>query len=436
MELRDPEARVRLGLTCPTLTPSEARVTSPSVPRPVGARRVGLAIVGLGGAVATTAAAGLELLRLGAAGPEGLPLAELEGQVAGLASYDDLVVGGWDLDGSDLAKAAEVHGVLDSRQLDLARQGLSRVTPWAAAGDAAFCRNVLGGNTVLAEGRRAQVDVIRQDLQRFRAEEGLGGCVVVNLASTERWPDLTAPALQTPEAFEAALDSDDPAVSPGMLYAYAAIVEGCGYLNFTPSMAADVPALTALAEQRGVPVAGKDGKTGQTMMKTVLAPAFRSRALRVEGWYSTNILGNRDGLALDDPNSLESKLNTKGSVLDSILGYPVEDHVVRIDYYRPRGDAKEAWDAIDLVGFLGQRMQVKVDFQCRDSILAAPLAIELARLTDLAQQRGQGGVQEQLGWFFKAPMTAVGGVPEHALHRQERVLLDWLLGGSTAGERQ
>jgi myo-inositol-1-phosphate synthase len=385
-----------------------------------------MAVVGLGGAVATTAAAGLELLRLGVVEPDGLPLAELEGTVAGLVPYDALVLGGWDLDASDLAKAAEVHGVLDVRQLDAARPALSQITPWAAAGDAEFCRNVSGGNTVLAEGRRAQAEAIRADLRRFRTEEHLDGLVVVNLASTERWPDLAAASLQTPEAFEAGLDADDDAISPGMLYAYAAIVEGCGYANFTPSLAADAPALVQLAVQRGVPIAGKDGKTGQTMMKTVLAPAFRSRALRVEGWYSTNILGNRDGLALDDPSSLESKLATKGSVLDSILGYPVEDHVVRIDYYRPRGDAKEAWDAIDLVGFLGQRMQVKVDFQCRDSILAAPLALELARLLDLAQQRGQGGVQEHLGWFFKAPMTADGAVPEHALHRQERALLDWL----------
>ena len=202
------------------------------------------------------------------------------------------------------------------------------------------------------------------------------------------------------------------------------------YGNFTPSVAVDVPALAELARRRGVPVAGKDGKTGQTMMKTVLAPAFRSRALKVEGWYSTNILGNRDGQALDDPASLESKLGTKRTVLDSILGYPVEDHVVSIDFYRPRGDQKEAWDAIDLVGFLGQRMQVKVDFQCRDSILAAPLALELARLLDVAQQRGDGGVQEHLGWFFKAPMTRDGGQPEHALHRQEQVLLDWLAAGS------
>jgi myo-inositol-1-phosphate synthase len=399
-------------------------------------RRVGTAIVGLGGAVATTAIAGLELLRLGAVAADGLPLAGLTvgdlplEEATGLVGYDDLVVGGWDLDGSDLYKAAEQHGVLDARQLQQAEPLLSTITPWPAAGDADFCRNVTGGNVVLAEGRRAQVDAVRADLRRFRTEQQLDGLVLLNLASTERWPDPAAACLQTPEAFEAGLDADDRAITPAMVYAYAAICEGVGYANFTPSLSADVPALVQLAEQRGVPIAGKDGKTGQTMMKTVLAPAFRSRALTVEGWYSTNILGNRDGLALDDPASLESKLQTKGKVLDSILGYPVEDHVVRIDYYRPRGDQKEAWDAIDLVGFLGQRMQIKVDFQCRDSILAAPLAVEIVRLVDLAQQRGEGGVQRHLGWFFKAPITADGSTPEHALHRQESQLMDWLAGGS------
>ncbi|MEU2350510.1 inositol-3-phosphate synthase [Modestobacter sp. NPDC049651] len=391
--------------------------------------------------MATTAVAGLELLRLGVVGADGLPLAGLRiddlplEQATGIAGYDQLVVGGWDLDGSDLYKAAEQHGVLDAHQLAQAEPLLSTLTPWPAAGDADFCRNVTGGNVVLAEGRRAQVDAVRADLRRFREEQQLDGLVLLNLASTERWPDPAAPCLQTPEAFEAGLDADDRAITPAMVYAYAAITEGVGYANFTPSLSADVPALVQLAEQRGVPIAGKDGKTGQTMMKTVLAPAFRSRALTVEGWYSTNILGNRDGLALDDPASLESKLQTKGKVLDSILGYPVEDHVVRIDYYRPRGDQKEAWDAIDLVGFLGQRMQLKVDFQCRDSILAAPLAVEIVRLVDLAQQRGEGGVQRHLGWFFKAPITADGSTPEHALHRQESVLLDWLRDGAATGDR-
>ena len=401
-------------------------------------RRVGLVFVGLGGAVASTAVAGLELLRLGVAGPDGLPLAGLKvdgrpiEETTGLVPYDGLVIGGWDLDATDLRKAAEQHGVLDHQQLEAVGAGLSAIIPWPAAGDEEFCRNVTGDNVVVAEGRRAQTDVVRADLRRFRADNSLDGLVLVNLASTERWPDAAEPCLQSPEAFEAGLDADDRSITPAMVYAYAAIMEDVGYGNFTPSLGVDVPALLQLAERRGVPVTGKDGKTGQTMMKTVLAPAFRSRSLRVEGWYSTNILGNRDGFALDDQDSLASKLQTKGTVLDSILGYPVEDHVVRIDYYRPRGDQKEAWDAIDLVGFLGQRMQIKVDFQCRDSILAAPLVLEIARLLDLAQQRGQGGVQTHLGWFFKAPTTVDGRVPEHALHKQEAVLMDWLLGPTVA----
>ena len=401
-------------------------------------RRVGLVFVGLGGAVASTAVAGLELLRLGIAGPDGLPLAGLKvdgrpiEETTGLVPYDGLVIGGWDLDATDLRKAAEQHGVLDHQQLEAVGAGLSAIIPWPAAGDEEFCRNVTGDNVVVAEGRRAQTDVVRADLRRFRAENALDGLVLVNLASTERWPDAAEPCLQSPEAFEAGLDADDRSITPAMVYAYAAIMEDVGYGNFTPSLGVDVPALLQLAERRGVPVTGKDGKTGQTMMKTVLAPAFRSRSLRVEGWYSTNILGNRDGFALDDQDSLASKLQTKGTVLDSILGYPVEDHVVRIDYYRPRGDQKEAWDSIDLVGFLGQRMQIKVDFQCRDSILATPLVLEIARLLDLAQQRGQGGVQTHLGWFFKAPTTVDGRVPEHALHKQEAVLMEWLLGPTVA----
>jgi myo-inositol-1-phosphate synthase len=273
---------------------------------------------------------------------------------------------------------------------------------------------------------REAVAVIADDLERFKREAGVDDVVVVNLASTERWPDLSAPALNTAEGFERGLDASDEAISPAMLYAYAAIANGIPYANFTPSVAADVPALADLARKLNVPVAGKDGKTGQTMMKTVLAPAFRARALHVDGWFSTNILGNRDGLALNDRDSLQSKLNTKGCVLEQILGYPVEDHIVDIRYYRPRGDDKEAWDNIDVTGFLGQRMQVKVNFLCKDSILAAPLVIEIARVMDLARKRGEGGVQEQLSLFFKAPMVRNGHGPEHAFHKQEVMLLDWL----------
>ena len=388
------------------------------------ARRLGVAVVGLGGAVATTAVAGLELLKLGIAGSEGLPLA---GAPAGeLAPYEDIVFGGWDVHGADLATAAEEHGVLEAPQLAAAAPALAALTPWPAASDRAYCRNIDGVNRVEATGHRARVARIRDDLRGFAAAHDLDGTVVVNLASTERTGDLDSPALASRTGFERALDADDPALSPAMLYAYAALCEGVPYANFTPSVAADVPALVEFAEEAGVPVAGKDGKTGQTMLKTLLAPGLRSRALQVEGWFSSNILGNRDGQALEDPDSLASKLDTKGSVLDDILGYHVEDHVVTINYYRPRGDAKEAWDTIDLVGFLGQKMQLKLNFLCKDSILAAPLVVEIARTLDVARQRGEGGVQEQLGAFFKAPMVADGHRPEHALMRQEERLLGWL----------
>ncbi len=387
-------------------------------------RRVGVAFVGMGGAVATTAIAGIEMIKSGSNRLDGLPLAGLS--VTGMVDYKDLVFGGWDLNGDDLASAAAGHGVLTQQDIENGAQVLKGITPWPAVGSATFCKNIDGKNRIIASGHREAVSIIANDLRRFRKEGGLDDVVVVNLASTERWPDLSDPTLTSTAAFERGLDASDAAISPAMLYAYAAIKSGIPYANFTPSVAADVPALLDLAREMNVPVAGKDGKTGQTMMKTVLAPAFKARALHVDGWFSTNILGNRDGLALNDPNSLQSKLNTKGTVLDSILGYPVEDHLVHIHYYRPRGDDKEAWDNIDVTGFMGQRMQIKVNFLCKDSILAAPLVVEIARVLDLAHQRGEGGAQEQLSTFFKAPMVRNGHGPEHAFGKQETMLLDWL----------
>ena len=386
-------------------------------------RRLGVLVVGLGGAVASTAVAGIELLRAGSNDLAGLPLANLG--VSGLAPYRNMHFAGWDVRDDDLASAVREHRVLDREQTDQVEDRLRTMRPWAAAGSRDYCRNIHGSNT-LKGGHREAVEQIRGNIRQYRGETGIANLVMINLASVERWPDLTLDVLQSATAFERGLDDDDAAISPAMLYAYAAITEGVPYGNFTPSLAADIPALTRLAEERCVPVAGKDGKTGQTFIKTVLAPAFRARSLYVEGWFSTNILGNRDGLALDNPDSLQSKLNTKGSVLDDILGYHVEDHLVNIQYYKPRGDNKEAWDNIDLVGFMGQKMQMKVNFLCRDSILAAPLVIEIARVLDLAKQRGRGGIQEQLGIFFKAPMTPAGKREEHAFGTQERNLLDWL----------
>ena len=386
-------------------------------------RSLGVLVVGIGGAVASTAAAGVEMLRAGSNDLAGLPLANVG--VAGLVPYRNVYFAGWDLHGEDLASAVREHRVLDHEQAALVEDKLAALRPWPAVGSKDFCKNVDGDNKLSGTHRQA-VEQIREDIRRYRDSSGVQDLVMINLASVERWPDLRLEVLQTPAAFERGLDAGDAAISPAMLYAYAAIQEGLPYGNFTPSLAADIPALTRLADERCVPVAGKDGKTGQTFIKTVLAPAFRSRSLYVEGWFSTNILGNRDGLALDNADSLRSKLNTKGSVLDSILGYPVEDHLVNIQYYKPRGDNKEAWDNIDLVGFMGQKMQMKVNFLCRDSILAAPLVIEIARVLDLAKQRGKGGIQEQLGLFFKAPMTPVGRREEHSFPVQERNLLDWL----------
>ena len=389
--------------------------------------RVGVAVIGMGGAVATTAAAGIEMIRSGSNDLSGLPLADR--QVAGMAGYRDLLFDGWDLSADDLATAALRHGVIGEKELSNGASALKGMRPWPAVGSTDFCANIDGANKVAADGHRAAVERIQADMARFKRERALDRLVVVNLASTERKVDPSSDAWTSVDAFERALDRDDPAISPAMLYAYAAIDAGVPYGNFTPSTAADVKPLADLAAARNVAVAGKDGKTGQTLMKTVIAPALRDRALHVDGWFSTNILGNSDGLALDDPKSLASKVDTKKTVLDSILGYPVEDHIIMIHYYRPRGDDKEAWDNIDLTGFLGQKMQLKLNFLCKDSVLAAPLAIEIARCLDLAQQRGQGGVREELGLFFKSPQTRDGRDPIHAFGEQQLILDQWLATG-------
>ncbi len=391
-------------------------------------RKLGLAIIGLGGAVGTTIVAGVELLKKGKIEKTGLPLANLpEDLTKDLVDYENLVFGGWDLHAANLAHAAEEHDVLTHKQFVAVEDELRKIKPWHAASNKEFLALVKGENTFSDNSHRAVIEKIRQDLRQFRTREKCDEVVVINLGSTEKLADEGNEIFNSIADFEKALDANSKEISPAMLYAYAAILEKIPYGNFTPSVAADIPALVEFAEKNKVPVAGKDGKTGQTMIKTALAPALKTRALKVEGWYSTNILGNRDGLALSHADSLASKIKTKGSVLDDILGYKVEDHLVDIRYYRPRGDNKEAWDNVDVTGFLGQPMQLKINFLCRDSILAAPLAIEIARLLDLAKRRGSFGVQEQLSVFFKLPMTKTkDAIPEHALHRQEQMLSEWL----------
>jgi len=388
-------------------------------------RKLGIAIVGIGGAVGTTIVAGIELLKKNLIGTEGLPLADLPGNLTkDLAAYENIIFGGWDLFAENLAKAAEEHEVLTHKQFVAVEDELKKIKPWRAVGDKNFLANIEGENQFSqTDSHRVTIEKIRKDLQEFK--KICDEAVVINLASTEKLADEGNEIFNSLAGFEKALDENSKEISPAMLYAYAAISEKIPYGNFTPSAAADIPALVEYAEKQRVPVAGKDGKTGQTMIKTALAPAFKIRALKVEGWYSTNILGNRDGLALSNADSLASKIKTKGSVLNDILGYQVEDHIVDIRYYRPRGDNKEAWDNIDVRGFLGQPMQIKINFLCKDSILAAPLAIEIARLLDLAKRRDSFGVQEQLSVFFKLPMSK-SGKPEHALFRQEEMLLEWL----------
>jgi myo-inositol-1-phosphate synthase len=396
-------------------------------------RRLGIAIQGLGGAVATTAAAGLALLRRGLIDTAGLPVARLQRQRPQLnlplAPYDHIAFAGWDPYPADLLNAARGHDVLPAHQLDAVADELSALRPWPALTRQA-ATGPEGGHVMAVRGHRDAIDQVRRDLEGFKSDARLDSVVLLNLSSTEPNP-READCLDTPEALEQALDADDPRISPSVLYAYAAITAGMPHVNFTPTRVTDWPAMADLARRRGVPVCGKDGKTGQTFLKTVLAPAFRDRHLVVDGWFSTNLLGNRDGEVLADPPALQSKLATKTDVLDGILGYPVADHQVHIHYYRPRGDAKEAWDNIDLAGFAGQKMQVKVNFLCRDSILAAPLAIDLCRLADLAQLRGQGGVVEALAVFFKSPMSSASAA-EHDFFRQQAAFETWLESGEMA----
>ncbi|UZO79259.1 inositol-3-phosphate synthase [Aquimarina sp. ERC-38] len=386
-------------------------------------QKMGVAIIGLGGAVATTAIAGSLLLKKGIHSKAGLPLAEFDH--FDLAEYENIVFRGWDLYDLNLHEAACHHGVLSKEQLKEVESELSGIKPWPAISNKEFCEGVALEDEDTSRSLSKQVECIIEDIQSFEAELG-APVVIINLASTEHAIDMENPAFQTLKSFETALEEDSKEISPAMLYAYAAIKNGNPYANFTPSVAVDIPALIEFAETKNVPVGGKDGKTGQTYIKTVIAPSLRARALKVDGWFSTNILGNRDGKALDKPKSLQSKLNTKGTVLDSCLNYPVENHVVHIHYYKPRGDNKEAWDNIDVSGFLDHKMQIKVNFLCKDSILAAPLVIEIARCLELAQRKEEGGILKELGVFFKSPLTPEGEEIEHRFDIQQQELLTWL----------
>jgi myo-inositol-1-phosphate synthase len=429
---------------------SQHPVPQPPTVRPAEGR-LGVLCVGLG-AVSTTLIAGVELIRRGMAEPVG-SLTQLgtvrlgrrdEGRtplikdLVPLADLDDVVFGAWDVYPDDAYVSAVNAGVLDvQRHLEPIADALRAVRPMTAAFDPTYVTRLEGTHTKGPIGRRAMLEAIRDDIRAFREEHGCDRLVMIWCGSTEVFIDLGA-AHADLAAFDAAIDADDPAVAPSMLYAYAALLEGVPFANGAPNLTVDVPALRELASVRGVPICGKDFKTGQTMVKTVLAPMFKTRMLGMEGWYSTNILGNRDGEVLDDPDSFKSKEHSKLGVLDTILQpelypglYGDLHHVVRINYYPPRGDNKEGWDNIDFFGWLGYPMQMKVNFLCRDSILAAPLALDLVLFLDLAQRAGMGGIQEWLSFYFKSPQAAPGLYPEHDLfiqHTKLKNTLRWMAG--------
>jgi myo-inositol-1-phosphate synthase len=413
--------------------------------------KLGVLLPGLG-AVATTFIAGVELARRGLGRPIG-SLTQMgtirlgkrsEGRTpkinefVPLASLDDLVFGAWDPIPDNAYLSAMKAGVLDRHvHIEPIAKFLREIEPMPAAFDQRYVKRLEGSNVIPGTSKREWAESLRADIRRFRSENDCDRVVMVWCGSTETFIKQ-GPAHASLEAFEAAIDANDDSIAPSMLYAYAALKEGVPYANGAPNLSVDFPALLELAQQNQVPVAGKDFKTGQTWMKTVIAPGLKARMLGLDGWFSTNILGNRDGAVLEDPESFRTKEESKLSVLEYILQpelYPelYRDyyHKVRINYYPPRGDAKEGWDAIDIRGWLDYPMQIKVDFLCRDSILAAPIVLDLALFLDLAGRAGMSGIQEWLSFYLKSPMHAEGLYPEHDLfiqHTKLKNTLRWMMG--------
>ncbi|MEO8199621.1 MAG: inositol-3-phosphate synthase [Gemmatimonadota bacterium] len=413
--------------------------------------KLGVLCVGLG-AVASTFIAGVELARRGKGKPVGSltqmgtirlgkrtdARAPLIKDFVPLSSLDDLVFGAWDPVPDNAYESCLHCGVLDKHEhVEPIADFLKGITPMPAVFDQHYVKRLSGTNVKQGKNKRELAEALRKDMRDFKAKHGCDRLVVVWCASTEIF--ITAgPAHQTLETFEKAMEANDISIAPSMLYAYAALMEGVPFANGAPNLTCDIPAIEKLASDKGVPIGGKDFKTGQTMLKTVLSPMFKARMLGVAGWYSTNILGNRDGEVLDDPESFKTKEESKLGVLEYILQPKVYPelygdifHKVRINYYPPRGDNKEGWDNIDIFGWMGYPMQIKVDFLCRDSILAAPLVLDLALFFDLAHRAGMGGIQEWLSFYFKSPQHAPDLYPEHDLFIQQTKLkntLRWMMG--------
>ena len=399
--------------------------------------KLGVLIPGMG-AVATTFIAGVEAIKAGLGEPFGSltqmgtirlgkrtenrsPLIK---EFVPLAGLDDLVFGGWDVFPDDAFEAAAHAGVLERGTLDAVEEQLRSVKPMKAVFDQNFVRRLDGPHVKSGKTKWDMVEDVREDIQRFKEQTGAQRLVMIWCGSTEVFLSQTE-VHETIESLEKGLRRNDKNIPSSMVYAYAALSQGIPFLNGAPNLTVDVPAMIELARANGAPIGGKDFKTGQTLMKTILAPGLKARMLGVKGWFSTNILGNRDGEVLDDPSSFKTKEESKLGVLEYVLQphlypqlYGDLYHKVRINYYPPRGDEKEGWDNIDIFGWMGYPMQVKVDFLCRDSILAAPLVLDLVLFADLAKRAGMKGVQEWLSFYFKSPMTAPGLYPEHDLFIQ------------------
>lgn len=399
--------------------------------------RLGVLIPGMG-AVTTTFLAGLESLRRGFYPPYGsltqmghirLGRRDVNRQpfikdVVPLAQLEDIVCGGWDVFPDNSFQAAQKAGVLTVEQLRKVKDYLVSIKPMPAVFDRRFVKKLNGPNV---KGGKTWWDkhlMLEEDIHKFKTSSKAKRLVMIWCGSTEVYLQQTK-VHKTREAFEKGLKTNDENISPSMVYAYTAIKNKIPYINGAPHLSTDIPALVDFAREQGVPIAGKDFKTGQTLMKTIIAPGLKARLLGIEGWFSTNILGNRDGEVLEDPGSFKSKEVSKLSVLDAILQpdlypelYEKIYHMVRINYYPPRGDDKEGWDNIDILGWMGRKMQVKINFLCRDSILAAPLVLDLVLFADLAQRSKMPGIQEWLSFYFKSPMTAQSVYPEHDLFIQ------------------
>lgn len=416
---------------------------SVSIKKPQG--KLGVLLVGLG-AVSTTFIAGVEAAKKGVRLPIGsltqmgrirlgkrtenkTPLVK---EFVPVAHLDDLVYAAWDLFPDNGYEAALKAGVIPRDLLDQMKDDLSSIEPMKAVFDKNYVRKLDGKHIKKIPSKMDQANALIDEIATFKSKNKLDRIVMIWCGSTEAFCTVQDDHKNL-KAFEAGLKNNSANIPPSMIYAYAAMKSGIGYANGAPNLTTDCPALLELANEKRVPISGKDFKTGQTLMKTIIAPGLRARYLKIAGWFSTNILGNRDGEVLDDPASFKTKEESKLSVLDTILQphlypelYGDLYHKVRINYYPPRRDNKEGWDNIDLVGWLGLPMQLKIDFLCRDSILAAPLVLDLVLFMDLAQRAGMKGIQEWLSFYYKSPMTAPGLYPEHNLFIQEMKLKNTL----------